>query len=227
LLKFGLFNVLVALISGSLEVFKLNDFSLGVILLSMNLMVLIFCVISLVNRFRHAREKQKWGRIASSQQLRIIDEVMQGSSLEADKTLSDTEAISFAMVDKASLAVDDDVEMLSLNSGATPTSATAVAALASASRHHAAFEKERDREARSLKALKSHLLEASSIVLIKRVGAGAFGEVYKGTYQGSVVAVKTMIDVTTDTMKLFRAEVRCLQKTSRCVLGLGGTRFVN
>ena len=42
---------------------------------------------------------------------------------------------------------------------------------------------------------------------VKRVGAGAFGEVFKGTCLGQPVAVKTILDVTEANVRAFRAEI--------------------
>jgi ribosomal protein L9 len=130
------------------------------------------------------------------------------------------------MLCRASFAVEDGVEMRNLNAAAFEITADA---MASGSWQHEASEKERDRKVQSLETLKNYLLEASSIVLIKRVGAGAFGEVYKASYHGSVVAVKTMIEVTADAMKLFRAEVRVmrqLRQTNCLTFNLRGLRRV-
>jgi hypothetical protein len=52
-----------------------------------------------------------------------------------------------------------------------------------------------------------YLLKPSDIVMTKRVGAGAFGEVFKGTCMGETVAIKTMIDVTVENVREFKAEI--------------------
>jgi len=51
------------------------------------------------------------------------------------------------------------------------------------------------------------LLNEDSLLVQKRVGAGAFGDVYKGSYLNRIVAIKTMNDVTDDNAKAFRAEI--------------------
>jgi serine/threonine protein kinase len=50
-------------------------------------------------------------------------------------------------------------------------------------------------------------LEPKEVVMTKRVGAGAFGEVFKGTCMGETVAIKTMIDVTEANVREFKAEI--------------------
>jgi hypothetical protein len=54
-----------------------------------------------------------------------------------------------------------------------------------------------------------------------------FGEVYKGTHLGKVVAVKTMSEVITGRMKLFRADVRCWQRISHHSLSLPDARALS
>jgi serine/threonine protein kinase len=55
--------------------------------------------------------------------------------------------------------------------------------------------------------LTKFMLEPQDIVMTKRVGAGAFGEVFKGTCMGETVAIKTMLDVTEDNVKEFKDEI--------------------
>jgi serine/threonine protein kinase len=62
-------------------------------------------------------------------------------------------------------------------------------------------------DARSMQALKQCLLESKDVKLAKRVGAGAFGEVFKGTVLGQPVAVKTMLTITDESVKAFRNEI--------------------
>jgi serine/threonine protein kinase len=55
--------------------------------------------------------------------------------------------------------------------------------------------------------LSQYLLHASDVRLIKKVGNGAFGEVFKGTCLGQTVAVKTMRVVNDENVRCFRAEI--------------------
>jgi len=66
--------------------------------------------------------------------------------------------------------------------------------------------------------LPHQLLEASEVRMEARVGAGAFGEVFRGRCRGHTVAVKTMIDVTEKSAKEVCKSARkrndrlCIQK---------------
>jgi hypothetical protein len=72
--------------------------------------------------------------------------------------------------------------------------------------------------------LQQHLVQAKNVKLLKKVGAGAYGEVFKGSYSSSstakgaathhhhsasssVVAVKTMLRVTEVSARAFRREI--------------------
>jgi serine/threonine protein kinase len=68
-------------------------------------------------------------------------------------------------------------------------------------------EKSNSHKARTESALKQHLLAPREVKLDHRVGAGAFGEVYRGRCFGQLVAVKTMLHVTEDNVRLFRGEI--------------------
>ena len=55
--------------------------------------------------------------------------------------------------------------------------------------------------------LERHLVPAKDVKLLKRIGAGAFGEVFQGTARGASVAVKTMLQVSEKSALAFRAEI--------------------
>jgi serine/threonine protein kinase len=60
---------------------------------------------------------------------------------------------------------------------------------------------------RSANALSQHLLNPKDVKIIKRIGSGAFGEVFRGECLGQQIAVKTMHKVTDENVRFFRAEI--------------------
>ena len=55
--------------------------------------------------------------------------------------------------------------------------------------------------------LKRHLLSPGDVKLIKRVGAGAYGEVFYGEVLGNPAAIKTMLSVSAESVREFRDEI--------------------
>ena len=58
-----------------------------------------------------------------------------------------------------------------------------------------------------IEELKQHLLAPREVILDYRVGSGAFGEVFSGRCFSQPVAIKTMLRVTEDNVRMFRAEI--------------------
>ena len=57
------------------------------------------------------------------------------------------------------------------------------------------------------KELQSVLLNASEVILVEKIGRGAFGEVHRGTHRGTPVAVKTLLEIDSVSVERFRAEI--------------------
>ena len=57
------------------------------------------------------------------------------------------------------------------------------------------------------RVLKQHRLAAKDIRFESVLGSGAYGKVFRGTFHGQPVAIKTMLDVTEESARSFRAEI--------------------
>jgi hypothetical protein len=66
---------------------------------------------------------------------------------------------------------------------------------------------EANAEQRSIDVLNQYLLKPADVILDKKIGAGAFGEVFKGLCLGEPVAVKTMKEVTEANAIAFKSEI--------------------
>ena len=78
-------------------------------------------------------------------------------------------------------------------------------------------------ESPGAKILRQHTFLSKDVVLQRRIGKGAFGEVFLGSCFGAKVAVKTVLEVSEATMMCFRAEI-LLTATLRhpCVVNFCG-----
>jgi hypothetical protein len=65
----------------------------------------------------------------------------------------------------------------------------------------------RDMEAAETRLMKQFALAADDIVMTTRIGAGSFGEVFKGKVHGAPVAIKVMLSITEKSVREFRAEI--------------------
>ena len=64
-----------------------------------------------------------------------------------------------------------------------------------------------DMEATETRLMKQFALAADDIVMTTRIGAGSFGEVFKGKVHGAPVAIKVMLSITEKSVREFRAEI--------------------
>jgi len=150
-----------------------NTFLFGLLLVVGNGVVLALALAMGAKRhYLDERRQWTWRRLLTTQEVRVIEEVMKGKEGGA-----------------GGFGGGGDVEL------STSTSPAAASGEILA-RHKAAN-----------RILRQHLLRPVDVKLAARVGAGAFGEVFKGTCLGEPCAVKTMLNVTEDNVKAFRAEI--------------------
>lgn len=64
-----------------------------------------------------------------------------------------------------------------------------------------------DALSRSEDSLAQVVIDSSSVKVHRRVGVGAFGEVYQGSCFGSACAIKVLRKVTSESARVFRAEI--------------------
>jgi hypothetical protein len=149
---------------------NLNDFTIGITLFLINLVV-IFLALGL-GAYRHFLDDRciwKYQQLLTSAQMRIINAVMMNEDVNDDTTYN----------------MPGYVEMVTINNA----------------------KNERNPMKARVQELKHHLLSPREVILDHRVGSGAFGEVFSGRCFSQPVAIKTMLRVTEDNVRMFRAEI--------------------
>ena len=70
---------------------------------------------------------------------------------------------------------------------------------------------------------KSVIVDYNDLEIEEKIGAGGFGQVYRGRWHGTTVAIKRVYDVVDESMIAeFQKEVRAARLCRRvCVLGVG------
>lgn len=61
-----------------------------------------------------------------------------------------------------------------------------------------------------------HLLDPKAVAISGRVGAGAFGEVFRGTFAGTVVAVKILLEANEKNLEKFKYEINITASLRSC-----------
>jgi len=153
---------------------------LGTILVAANCVVLgLFVAMSFRRFWQRKRENAHFRSMLSTHDFAMIQSIMDGRDPGSDDGGS-----------SASLSIEMS-SVSSLASGSSLMSGQEVAVEREISQH----------------LLSQHLLSSGDVKLIRRVGAGSFGEVYEGVVLGERVAIKTMLNVTMGSAQLFRAEI--------------------
>jgi serine/threonine protein kinase len=162
--------------------FGLGDLGIGIFLVFINMLVLGLVLILAYIRFTSIRAQLQWRKALTTQELDMVNKLMNDDKEFNEwkyKTSNDNEGESNNN--------GDDIEIPPIT------------------KPRGKSVEERDHA--TSKMLNQHLLHAKDVVMIKKVGSGAFGEVFKGTCMGEFVAIKTMIDVTEVNVREFKAEI--------------------
>jgi hypothetical protein len=166
---------------------NLNPLLFGVILVAVNLVVVGLGLYTGAQRhYQEESTHKRWRRELNTQEFAVVHAVMQGrpvsrrvSSLESslDAGLSGS---GIAMVEPS----DSEKSSSSASSSASDRKRL--------NRHQLLSDAE---ELRSAEVLARHLISVDDVVVGRRVGAGAYGEVFLGAVLGRSVAIKTMLKV--------------------------------
>ena len=163
-----------------------NQLLLGVTLVAVNLVVL---GLAFFFGLRGHLEKAQWQvRELTPNEERIVEAVMMGqpdnfSSERCESNASDQSLLLASEGDSGAL-------QLSVSSEATPG------------------QKSRQSTSNTgTRAFQQLLLDPKDVTLEKRIGVGAFGEVFHGFYAGQPVAIKTLHKINEQSMQSFRKEM--------------------
>ena len=167
------------LASDSLASFGLSDFGLGLGLTLANVVVVVFAGAWVVKRHREDEQRQGWNHALSSEQAHILDLVMNAAAGPAT-----AEALEAALSPKPGEKGKGDRRG---SAGASKSAAFA------------------ERDPNSI--LRQYMIDAAEVELREKLGAGAFGEVFKARVHGTIVVAKTMIEVTEVSARAFRGEL--------------------
>jgi hypothetical protein len=171
-----------ALVIGTGLTNGMNAFAFGTLLLVCNVVVIVLALG--MGAYRHAEEDRKqwaWRRVLSTQELAILEAVMEEMPQKQLGGFGDEGALELVSVSSERGAAHRG------EGGAAGSSAT---------------ERSVDRF-----LLRQHLVEPADVCFDEKVGMGGYGDVFRGSCLGQPVAIKTMRKVKAATAKSFRREI--------------------
>jgi serine/threonine protein kinase/membrane protein implicated in regulation of membrane protease activity len=167
----------------------LSTFALGALLFGINVFILALLAAWSVRRYMKEVKEKRWRKSLNNREFEIMNAVM-----------AENKTMYFGKEEKKETIWEKGLHALK-DAAHLPG-------------HHHHKDKHGDIEMAAKderhQAAKSRLgkfLDPNEIVMDEKIGAGAFGEVFKGTLHGEPCAIKTMIQVTQKTAQLFRAEI--------------------
>jgi len=188
------------IMSSAVATLGLSDFALGFILLVLNLAIVVLAGCWSYSSYARERERHRWNhRMFTATEERIISKVMR-PEIARSPFVMDMSGESQAGPEgklAGDAASESSLELVEM----APAASTAAAEEGAPSDDAAASEE------CNARVLGQYLLNARSVEMSKRIGAGAFGEVFKGTVLRQPVAIKTMLEITEANVRAFRAEI--------------------
>ena len=179
------------IVTGAFDDLNLSDFVLGIVLIAVNLGVVGFAALVCGRRWRSDRLAKGWKKPLSDEELRVLNLVMETEcvGLDGDMHFSEDNTHGSRPYSRSSsTGMAGSVELSTLNVLRPRIESDGT-------------------EGRSQAMLNRFLLPAKDVSLVTKVGAGSFGEVFRGSVFGQPVAVKTMLQITEITARAFRAEI--------------------
>jgi hypothetical protein len=191
----GTFLAALVILSDSLATFGFSDAALGSLLLAINSVVVLLSAWWCYSRLMRERERQQWRHVLTTQERLVVAAVMSSEPIISKPDTID--GLKGSGMGRGSEYDLDMVEMVERGESSVE----------SASRSDGGNSNGGGGGDRSSRVLKQHLISAKDVVMSKRVGAGAYGEVFQGSVLGQPVAVKTMLSITEANVASFRAEI--------------------
>jgi len=188
---------------------NINNTIFGIILVLLNLVIISLAIIMGAGRhYKEEREKWQWNHIMNTQELQIIESLLPDNitfNLKNNRSESKggnkgKKSSSFSLLSSSSSSSSSSLSTSDMTQ-------TTDLIIKDDDDEETIKYKTKQREKKQNQLLQQYLLKPKDVKLDKRIGAGAFGEVFKGKCLTQDVAIKTMIDITENNVKSFKAEI--------------------